>query len=288
MSPDKMLQDNEKFIQDFLVKLQNEGTSDNEMDIRALVHDCMYLLSRLGYTPNTINVRNKQFLTDALNELGLNNRNAWREDEQLSTTDETVEQRDASINESIKVSKNLESFMETVNAVKNTQDTTGNNNRDADNLIKPVLHKSWLSQSKVSFNDSDSDNHNEMENAEILIDKPLFRKTQLQFVRNVNSKIDKLSRLCLNDKNLQRNIQLVEDTLVEDIHSFFSHVKSLENAEAVETKTATSSNLQVNSEVSEAESGNSLPDDEPLISGSFVKIKKSHTEQFKPYKSMFS
>lgn len=272
-----MLEENTAFVQGFLSKLRDDALLDDADKTKGLVHDCVYLLSRLGYSPNTVNVKNKQFLKDAMHELGLNSE-IGEENSDVADADGLVQ--GPVEEEAGKSSKNLESFMEAVKSIKNPQ------NKNPTSLVRPVLHRDWLMQSKVSFNDSDNESANDTGKTELLIDEDSFRDSQLNFVRNINGKLVKLSRLAMADRQFQENVQSVEDSLIKDIQSFCNFVRSLEKT--VETNSRIPASSADSMPHSEEESADDSEDDKPLISGSFVKITKSHTEQFTPYKSMFS
>ncbi|CAL9737014.1 hypothetical protein MOSE0_L01596 [Monosporozyma servazzii] len=314
-------------IQGFLDNIDAaKSPNSDHMEVQRSVHDCIYLLLRLGYEATTIQqltgVDDKFFQT-TLNQLGL----PVPSPTLTSIPNEKLPPPNVTNNhiEKIVTTSNIESFMETVQSVKEQSRNSRSQSLPPVEVPQQEQHptelsshqtvstgKNWLSKSKVSLNDSDSDEEEEKQsvtnttNSQIRqkdsqVSKPLdpnpafpltrlvtvsgFCNEEMKFQKVIKDRLKKLSNVDIFSKHGSSSIEETRNKLISDVNKFTDYVAVLRNRQVMKFVESHSTGpvsqpLRKTSLPTESQSSNQ----DTLINDSFVKMTKSKTQSFTPYK----
>lgn len=178
----------DNFIQGFLDKINIvKSPNADHTEVQRTVHDCVYLLLRLGYEASAIQQLtgiNDNFLKTLLNQLGLR----IPRPTPVSIPSKALPTPNVTNNDTKKVepTSNIESFMETVHSVKEQAKNSRSQSLPPVEVPQPKQSqpehstyqtvstgKNWLQKSKVSLNDSDSDEEEEKQPESNTIQQPV-------------------------------------------------------------------------------------------------------------------
>lgn len=301
--------DSESFIYEFIDQINK--AKDPETDhiaVQRTVHDSVYLLLRLGYDSNTLSQLtgvSDSFLRESLCQIGL------RTPPYPTATSDTVEpsQTDYSGTHS-----KFESFMETVQTVKEQSQNIGSQNlrtTQKQQLLPQLQHqneypvnqkapsgKNWLSKSKVSLNDSDSDEEEEhlskppqtsqtirQENSQTSTTNSTTPVTQLVYVPEFSieekkfQKVfkDRLRNLSDVDPLSRHGSLFIDETrskLISDVNAFMDYVVLLKNREITKYNESQPTNPRQTHRKTGLTASPQSPKQEKLINDSFVKMTR--------------
>lgn len=296
------------FLSEFLARIgEAKKASSSHEEVQQVVHDCIYLLLRLGYNANMLHQLSgvsDGFLRASFYQLGLNAPPApLTEVADIDTLHKNI------INgrsQSIEPHSKIQSFMDSVQLVKEESRVRS---QSVPTLNQPVLQPAamiqsskttgnWLSESKVSLSDSDDEKEQLEIEAQIenkrqekrqvpmspyqdratgmtrLMTVPEYVNEEKHFNKVFKNRLQNLSTVDLRSRHGAQYIDETRNKLVSDVNKFMDYVVSLKNRELMSSRRASVDSSGIARRRSSVSTEQQSPRQEILISNSFVKMTK--------------